>query len=170
MAQRIQNLTLHLTIYDSPDDLSQDDRALLAAALLAANHSHSPYSQFKVGAALQLASGKILTAANQENMAYPAGQCAESICLFRVGVQYPTETILTLAVTTPSSSNPDELLTPCGVCRQVISEYRNRQQSPIRILMRGTTGPIYQMSDIHDLLPLMFSDQRMRDLNQSLND
>lgn len=167
MAQRTQNLTLQLTIYDSPDDLVQDDRDLLTAALHAANHSHSPYSQFKVGAALQLASGQILTAANQENMAYPAGQCAESICLFSAGVQYPEATILTLAVTTPSSTGQDELLTPCGVCRQVISEYRNRQQSPIRILMRGTSGPIYQMSDIHDLLPLMFNNQRMRELSQS---
>ena len=101
-------------------------------------------------------------------MAYPAGQCAESICLFSAGVQHPEETILTLAITTPSSTDPEELLTPCGVCRQVVSEYRNRQQGPIRILMRGTTGPIYQMEDIHDLLPLMFNNQRMREMSQTV--
>lgn len=157
MAQHTHQLQIAFDIYDSPADLPETDRELLEAALQAAHDSWSPYSGFKVGAAVRLASGRIVSGSNQENIAYPSGMCAESICMFSAGAQFPHEAIIGLAVTTPSGpEDSDELLTPCGVCRQVISEYRSRHDEPIRILMRGRQGPIYVAPDIQALLPLMF--------------
>ena len=163
MARQLHELRIELEIYDQPEDLPPADQELLQCALKAAAHSHSPYSNFKVGAAVRLASGRIVSGSNQENIAYPAGRCAESICMFSAGAQYPDEAIVTLALTTPSGpEDSNDLLTPCGVCRQVISEYRAHHDQPVRILMRGRQGPIYVVSDIHDLLPLMFAHETVK--------
>lgn len=161
MARHSKEIRIGLEIYDRPEDLSHQEQELLERALSAAGHSYSPYSNFKVGAAVRLASGRMVGASNQENIAYPAGRCAESICMFAAATQYPDEAIVALALTTPSGDS-DELLTPCGVCRQVISEYRAHHDQPIRILMRGRTGPIYVVSDIHALLPLMFDNESVK--------
>lgn len=167
MAKQIQTLEIRLEIYDHFEDLEESDQVLMTIAREAAANSHSPYSGFKVGAAIRLSSGRILTACNQENMAFPAGQCAESICMFSAGVHFPNEPIIALAVTTPSGEDSDDLLTPCGVCRQVISEYRSRQDQPIRIMMRGARGPVYVAPDIQALLPLMFEHQHVKSKAQS---
>lgn len=157
MAVYHHHLQIPLEIYEQVVDLPPEDQELLAQARQAALNSWSPYSHFKVGAAVRLANGQILSGSNQENIAYPSGLCAESICMFSAGAQYPDTPIVTLAVTTLSGAeNSEELVTPCGVCRQVIAEYRNRYDHPVRILMRGRQGPIYAVPDIHSLLPLMF--------------
>ena len=162
MARHTHELNISLEIYDAPEDLDDKDRELLAAAQGAAKTSHSPYSRFKVGAALRLASGTVVTASNQENIAYPAGLCAESICMSSAGSHCAGDEMVTLAVTTLSGDDSDELLTPCGICRQVISEYRSRQDAPIRILMRGRQGQIVVAPDIQALLPLMFEHGTVR--------
>ena len=157
MARYQHQLRIDLEIFDGPEDLPSEDQELLTAALEAAQHSYSPYSGFKVGAAVRLSSGRIVKGSNQENIAYPAGRCAESICLFSASTMYPAEAIVALAVTTPSGpEDGDELITPCGICRQVMSEYRTHHALPIRILMRGRQGPIYVAPDVDSLLPLMF--------------
>jgi cytidine deaminase len=150
-------LKIPVDIYDSPADLSVEDQALLTAAAQAAVNSYSPYSGFKVGAAVRLSNGQVISGSNQENIAYPSGLCAESICMFAAGAEYPDQAVVALAVTTLSGpEDSEDLLTPCGVCRQVIAEYRNRHDHPVRILMRGRSGPVVAMHDIHGLLPLMF--------------
>lgn len=157
MAVQYHHLQIPLEVYEHILDLSPEDQELLAQARKAAVNSWSPYSQFKVGAAVRLANGKILSSSNQENIAYPSGLCAESICMFSAGAQYPDIAIVALAVTTISGAeDSEELVTPCGVCRQVIAEYRNRHAHPVRILMQGRQGPVYAVPDIHSLLPLMF--------------
>lgn len=157
MAQHTHQIHLSFEIYDSPADLPESDRELLERARTAAGNSYSPYSRFKVGAAALLASGEVVTGSNQENIAYPAGQCAESVTLFSAGTRFPNDAVLALAVTTTSGpEDSEELLTPCGVCRQVISEFSARQEQPMRILMRGRQGQIYVAPNIQSLLPLMF--------------
>ena len=59
------------------------------AARKAAEKAYAPYSNFKVGAAVRLANGQIVTGSNQENAAYPSGICAERTALFYCGAQYP---------------------------------------------------------------------------------
>ncbi|MGE3725635.1 MAG: cytidine deaminase [Candidatus Sericytochromatia bacterium] len=150
-------LKTELAIFDLPEELPSEDQALLEVARQATANSYSPYSNFKVGAAVRLANGQIISGSNQENIAYPSGLCAESICMFAAGAQFPAEAVVALAVTTVSGpADSDDLVTPCGVCRQVIAEYRARHDSPIRILMQGRQGPVVVVPDIQSLLPLMF--------------
>ena len=62
--------------YSSFEELNAADQALCREAVKALGGSHSPYSNFSVGAALRLQSGKIIYGSNQENAAYPSGLCA----------------------------------------------------------------------------------------------
>src|SRR3990167_5452265 len=118
MAVHHRVLKTELAIFDLPEDLPAEDRALLEVARQATANSYSPYSNFKVGAAVRLTNGQIISGSNQENIAYPSGLCAESICMFAAGAQFPAEAVVALAVTTVSGSTESEdLVTPCEIGR-----------------------------------------------------
>lgn len=70
--------------YDSCsfDELSVDEQQLVEKAREATNNSYSPYSKFRVGAAVLLNNGKVVIGANQENAAFPSGLCAERTAVF----------------------------------------------------------------------------------------
>src|SRR5690554_320948 len=96
--------------------------------------AYAPYSQFRVGAAILLANEEIVTGSNQESAAYPSGLCAERVAIFQAGSLYPDTKILKIAITAASDLHPTERPTPpCGACRQSISEYEQRQNTPIEI-------------------------------------
>ena len=67
------------------EDLNEEERHLVELAIEATNRSYSPYSHFKVGAAVRLENGVELSGSNQENAAYPSGICAERTTLFYAG-------------------------------------------------------------------------------------
>lgn len=69
--------------YDSMEELEPEDKNLMETAQKACNSAYAPYSHFKVGAAVLLENGKIVSGSNQENAAYPSGLCAERVALFR---------------------------------------------------------------------------------------
>ena len=69
----------------SNNELSREDATLIAEAVKVAQDAYAPYSQFKVGAAVLLENGIIVTGSNQENAAYPSGLCAERTALFYAG-------------------------------------------------------------------------------------
>ena len=71
------------------DELSPDERRLVESAVKATDNSYAPYSNFRVGAAVALDNGEIVTGANQENAAYPSGLCAERTALFSAQAQHP---------------------------------------------------------------------------------
>ncbi len=75
------------------DELSQDVQELMKEAIEAREKSYSPYSKFKVGAAILLENGEVVTGSNQENASYPAGLCAERTAIFYAGAKYPGEKI-----------------------------------------------------------------------------
>ncbi|MEL6135567.1 MAG: cytidine deaminase, partial [Bacteroidota bacterium] len=70
-------IRIPIQVYDSIDQLSEEDQALLLLARKSLEKSHAPYSQFHVGAAVRLADGQMLGGANHENAAYPMCLCAE---------------------------------------------------------------------------------------------
>ena len=152
-----KQISFELTIFNSLDEMSKEDASLLTQAETARRNSYSPYSNFSVGAALLLENGTVLLGSNQENASFPAGLCAEGVALFHAGANFPKEAIVAIAITAGSKENPlVQPAAPCGICRQAISEYEKKQKSPIRILMKGQTGPIYACNAIADLLPLGF--------------
>ncbi len=131
MAEKVLELRYH---HLANEDMTDEDRELIAAAQLAAQRSISPYSHFAVGAAARLSSGEIVTSANVESDVYPAGICAERNLLFNCAINHPAERIEALAITSPSTN---EECYPCGVCRQTILDTERRQLSTIRIIMAG---------------------------------
>jgi len=94
--------------------------ALLAEATLAARNSYAPYSGFKVGAALRLTSGDVVTGTNVENVSYGLTICAERSALVRAVSQFgPAIQIEAVAV----ANLNDAASPPCGACRQVLAEF-----------------------------------------------
>jgi cytidine deaminase len=94
--------------------------ALLSAAREAAQHAYAPYSGFRVGAALLLEGGEIVTAANVENASYGLSICAECSAVARAIAQHgPALRIHAVAVTNLNNAPSS----PCGACRQVLAEF-----------------------------------------------
>mgnify|MGYP001800451906 CR=1 FL=1 len=80
------------------NQLSPEFAQLLKRAVAASQSAHAPYSNFCVGAALELEDGTIMIGSNQENAAYPSGLCAERVAFFATGAQHPGKQILRAAV------------------------------------------------------------------------
>src|SRR5690554_1093906 len=123
----------------------------------ACKNAYAPYSHFKVGAAILLGSGEITIGSNQENAAYPSGLCAERVAIFHTGALFPNEKIMAIAITASSQTQPlVEPIAPCGACRQSLSEYETKQQTPIAIYYMGETGKVAKVASVADLLPFGF--------------
>ncbi len=157
-----QEITIAFENYNDLSELEKDDQALCREAVKAMDNSHSPYSKFKVGAALRLHSGKIIRGSNQENVAYPSGLCAERTALFHWGANYPTDAIESIAVT----AHTDEFMieqpvTPCGSCLQVLAEYEKKQNSRIRVILYCIGGPVMIIGGIESFLPFLFFEHRL---------
>jgi homotetrameric cytidine deaminase len=94
--------------------------SLLESARAAALHAYAPYSGFRVGAALRLTSGEIVTGTNVENVSYGLTICAERSALVRAVSQFgPEIRIEAVAIANLNSSASP----PCGACRQVLAEF-----------------------------------------------
>ena len=146
-----------LEVYDEVNELPNDVQDLIKKAIEARESSYSPYSKFKVGAAILLDNGEVITGSNQENASYPAGLCAERTAIFYAGAKYPDSKMLKMAVSARSSVHPVEVPTPpCGSCRQAIAEYEVKQEQPIEIYFMGEKGKVVKAESISDLLPLIF--------------
>ena len=145
-------------VYDSIDELSEGDAWLLNEAREVTELAYAPYSHFQVGAVIRLANGEIVAGSNQENASFPISICAERVALASAASVYPNIDIDTIAISyhniNGDSSHP---ISPCGMCRQAISEYEMKQNSPIRLVLGGLSGNVYVISRANDLLPLSFS-------------
>lgn len=123
---------------------------LVAKAIEARKLSYSPYSNFKVGAALLCKDGKIFLGANVENSSYPLCMCAERNALYNAMMNgYKKSDFISLAI----AADTDEPCSPCGACRQVISELFPREGE---IVLANLKGDI-KSSSIEELLPFAFS-------------
>ncbi|HPV88007.1 MAG TPA: cytidine deaminase [Bacteroidales bacterium] len=127
------------------DRLNPADAELMEKAIQAAGNAYAPYSKFRVGAAIRLKNGRILTGNNQENASFPAGICAERAVVFYAHANYPESTIRSIAVTA----------SPCGVCRQVLLESEKRAGVPIRVLL-ANGNEVRIFNSVKDLLPFGF--------------
>lgn len=150
-------ITSDLSVYESVDELPNDVQSLMKEAFAARDKSYSPYSKFRVGAAILLDNDEVISGSNQENASYPAGLCAERTAIFYTGAKYPEAKILRMALSAKSLNHLVETPTPpCGSCRQAIAEYEMKQKTPIEIYFMGETGKVVKANSISDLLPLIF--------------
>ena len=138
--------------YASIAELEELDRSLVAEAEEATKTANAPYSNFHVGAAVRLKSGRTLHASNFESEVYPAGLCAERSLLFYVEANYANDPIEALAIASVPSERE---CYPCGACRQVLLDVERRQGTPIRIVMAGG-GTATVVESAESLLPFNF--------------
>lgn len=153
MEKRIVETTI--TIYKF-EELSASDQHLVNKAKEQVQKAYAPYSNFHVGAAVELENDEIFAASNQENSAYPSGLCAERVAMFFANAQFPNIPVKTIAIAAFTSGQfLAEPITPCGSCRQVLLETEMRFESNIKVLLYGTKN-IYVIENIKQLLPLCF--------------
>ncbi len=129
------------------------DMELMQAAVEARKASYSPYSGFRVGAALLAASGEVYVGCNIENAAYTPTVCAERVAFFKA-VSAGEREFTAIAVTGGAGEAPADTCAPCGVCRQVMAEFCN---ADFKIIL-GNDQEI-TLHTFGELLPLSFGKQ-----------
>lgn len=155
--KKIKQLEIAYSELDSRDDLSEQEEKLLRMAEDAREKSYSPYSGFRVGAAVLLENNEIFIGSNQENSSFPAGICAERTAIFAAHATWPGVPVVAVAITASGSEyireNP---VTPCGICRQVFSEYEHKQNKPFRVILASEKGKLFVYESAGSLLPFSF--------------
>lgn len=160
----MKQLDIHTTIkIYSPDELSAEEQQLVEAAKKATTRSYAPYSHFHVGAAALLANGEIISGTNQENAAYPSGICAERTTLFYANSQHPQEAVKALAIAARTSEGhwTETPISPCGACRQVMTETENRYEKPMKVLL-CSAQEVFVIESAKDLLPVSFGSEDLK--------
>ena len=144
-------------------EIDTKDQELVANAKEAFITAYAPYSGFLVGASILLENGEIINGSNQENVAYPSGLCAERVAMFYVGAKFPDIKIRTIAVSVFSSSfEVDDVISPCGACRQVMAEYEEKQEQSIKVILHSPNDEVLIAEKVQDLLPFMFKSPHLK--------
>ncbi len=129
-----------------------DWEKLIAAARRARRNAYAPYSRYTVGAAALAKSGEIYTGCNVENAAYPSAMCAERVAIYK-GASAGERAFVALAVVTSN------LGSPCGACRQVLSEFAADDAAIVLALARGKRRKKFSMKQI---LPDRFGPKNLK--------
>jgi cytidine deaminase len=160
---KLTSINIPVQIFPDSTTLDPADALLLEAARQATGSAYAPYSRFRVGAALRLSNGNILTGSNQENASFPAGICAERVVLSAASAGFPGIAITDLALTYINESGTgNRPISPCGICRQTLAEYEQRFGRSIRLILGGISGEIFIINRATDLLPFAFSNEELK--------
>ncbi|MDR1516567.1 MAG: cytidine deaminase [Dysgonamonadaceae bacterium] len=155
------NLTTKISVYPI-GECSEIEKKLINEAKRVALAAYAPYSGFKVGAAVLLESGQIVTGNNQENAAYPSGLCAERTAIFYATANFPAQKVEAVAIAAFHNGEfTQDVIPPCGACRQVLLEVENRFKNSIKILMYSQKD-VYVANSVRDLLPLSFGEEMLK--------
>jgi cytidine deaminase len=119
---------------------------LVAAARLAREYAHAPFSRFKVGAAIETADGRIVTGCNVENSTYGLTICAERLAMFKALSEGHRHFVRVAVVADTADPTP-----PCGACRQVLWEFGGN----LEVILANLTDETGRFS-LEALLPLPF--------------
>lgn len=122
---------------------------LISKALQGRENAYTPYSNFKVGAAVLTEDGKIYTGCNIENASYGATNCAERTAIFKA-VSEGHRTIKAIAIV----GIEDDYTYPCGICRQVIAEFGSED---VKIILGKRNESDYIVKTLEEILPGAFT-------------
>lgn len=134
-------------------------QALLALAIKARECSYSPYSSFAVGAALLCEDGTVYTGCNIENAAFSPTVCAERVAVFKAASDGKRDFKAIAVAGGRAGQGPDELVAPCGVCRQVLMEFCRADAFDV-ILGQGPEN--MKVSKLGEILPLGFGPKNLQ--------
>jgi cytidine deaminase len=127
-----------------PSDMPGD---LIALAQDAMGHAYAPYSKFRVGAAVRGKSGRLYGGCTVENASYPVGTCAEAGALAAMVTGGDTALVEILVM-----AGGDDLVTPCGACRQRLREFAS-DDVPVHLCFADGSG---KTVTVGELLPMSF--------------
>ncbi len=120
-------------------------------------NAYAVYSGFFVGTALLLENGEIITGNNQENIAFPSSMCAERVALYYCKANNPKAKVKKIAIFAKSANSIlKDIVTPCGACRQVMSEYERIQDGNMEVILKSEAGNVLVFNSVTNLLPLAF--------------
>lgn len=141
-------------LIEENNEIKEDiNEVLVKAAIDATKYAYVPYSNFKVGAAILAENGKIYTGCNIENASYSPTNCAERTAIFKAVSEGVTK-FKKIAVVGGPNGNLENYCPPCGVCRQVISEFADEDFE----LILGTSENTYAVYNFfQEVLPLSFT-------------
>lgn len=125
---------------------------LIGTAIKQLQYSYTPYSNFKVGAALLTKAGKIYTGCNIENAAYGPTNCAERTAFFKA-VSEGERKFQAICIVGGKDGVLTEYAAPCGVCRQVMMEFCSPEEFQIIL---ATSPSQYEIFTLQEMLPLGF--------------
>jgi cytidine deaminase len=150
----MKKVNFDIEIHEMPiEAFVKEYKELYEAAKSACQNAYAPYSNFKVGCAMQLDNQQIIKGGNQENAAFPACTCAEGTALSVVSALFPDSKIEKIAITI---ENPNEPVAPCGICRQRFAEYELRMKKEFEYFLIGNEN-VFSFKGIKNLLPLSFT-------------
>ncbi|MCL2873307.1 MAG: cytidine deaminase [Defluviitaleaceae bacterium] len=129
-----------------------DIKNLIQAAFNARKNSYSPYSGFKVGAALLAESGVVFGGCNIENASYSCTNCAEKTAFFKA-VSGGVKKFKAIAIVGGAGETPDEICAPCGSCRQVMLEFCDYSDFDVILALNEEE---YEIVKLKDLMPYPF--------------
>ena len=133
-----------------------DYKTLMEKAHSARKKSYSPYSHFRVGAALLTKSGKVYKGCNIENAGYSATNCAERTAIFKA-VSEGEHEFEAMAIVGGKEGEIAPFCAPCGVCRQVIAEFCPKD---FKIILGNKDK--YEVYTLEELLPFAFTDKDLK--------
>lgn len=136
-----------------------DNLKLLEEAKKARLKAYTPYSNFKVGAAILTKSGKVYLGCNIENATYTPTNCAERTAFFKAVSEGEREFEKIAIVGAKDGEDANEMCAPCGVCRQVMMEFCNPKEFQI-ILADGENS--CRVMTLDELLPCGFSSANLK--------
>lgn len=126
---------------------------LIGCALSARDKAYCPYSKFAVGAALLTKSGEIFVGCNIENAAYSSSNCAERTAFFNA-VSGGVNKFSAICIAGGKAGKlPSDFITPCGVCRQVMLEFCEKEF----VIITAKSKSDYKIFTLDELLPHGFS-------------
>lgn len=131
----------------------EQKRNLVIQALEARKFAYTPYSDFRVGAALLAKNGQVFTGCNIENAAYTPTNCAERTAVFKAVSEGVTEFLAIAVAGGKGEEPPRELTAPCGVCRQVLMEF-SRPKEFLVMLCKG--DQTWEEFTLEELFPAGF--------------
>ena len=155
----MHSASFHIAYNKSADikEMSKEDQDLIHRARSLAPDAYAPYSGFHVASVALMKDGSYIHGTNQENASYPIGLCAERVMLAAISSIAPQLPIKTLCISYLSEKVPTDIpIAPCGICRQSLVEFESRFSDPIRLLLTGQTGEVYEFRSVTDLLPMAF--------------
>ncbi len=154
-------------VYESYDSFSPTEQLLFEKAKKACDNAHAPYSKFHVGAAVLLENGLMFEGNNQENAAYPSGLCAERVALFYAMANYPNTAVKAIAITVDyENTDFEEIVSPCGGCRQVIAEYEHKFEQDIVLYLLAPKQKVCVLPSVSSILPLLFNGDILQAFNK----